>query len=205
MPKIKGFYFITDSGLSRKGIYHDVKEALKAGVKIVQYREKDKTSLEMYGQALKLRGICKNVSFIINDRLDIALAVDADGIHLGQSDLPYKTVRKIIGKNKIIGVTVHSLKEALIAQKEGADYLGVSPIFSTKTKKDAGIPKGIKLIREIKAEVKIPLVAIGGINLKNASLVVKAGADSLCVISAVLGGKDTKNEIIKFNNLIKSL
>jgi len=201
MFRIKGFYFITDSGLSRKGIFNDVKAALKAGVKIVQYREKNKSSHQMYREALKLRAICKNVTFIINDRLDIALAVGADGVHLGQSDLPYKTVRKIFGPDKIIGVTVHSLKEALIAQKEGADYLGVSPIFSTRTKDDAGIPGGIKLIQEVRPRVRIPIVAIGGVNLKNAPLVANAGADSLCAISAVLGSKNTGKEIRKFNNL----
>jgi thiamine-phosphate pyrophosphorylase len=195
---MKGFYFITDSGLSRKGIVSDVRNAIKAGVRVVQYRQKCKSSREMLIEAIRLRRICKNVTFLVNDRIDIALASGADGVHLGQDDLSLPVARKLLGKNKIIGVTVHSLKEAFFAQKQGADYLGVSPIFPTKTKSDAGKPVGIKELKEISKKVKIPIVALGGISLKNAGQAVRSGADSICAISAVLGKPDVYGEILKF-------
>ncbi|MCX5704826.1 MAG: thiamine phosphate synthase [Candidatus Omnitrophica bacterium] len=195
---MKGFYFITDSRLSRNGISSDVRNAVKAGVKVVQYREKNKSSREMFREAKVLRRICKNITFLVNDRIDITLACGADGVHLGQYDLSLPVVRKLLGGKKIIGVTVHNLKEALIAQKQGADYLGVSPIFSTGTKLDAGKPIGIDKLKEISKRVRIPIVALGGINLKNAKKVIKSGADSICAISAVLSKLDVYGEILKF-------
>ncbi|PIV11976.1 MAG: thiamine phosphate synthase [Candidatus Omnitrophica bacterium CG12_big_fil_rev_8_21_14_0_65_43_15] len=200
---IKGYYFITDSGISRKGNVSDVKNAVRAGVKVIQYRNKNIDSGVLYREALKLRKIVKKAVFLINDRADIALAVGADGVHIGQSDLPYEKARKILGKNKIIGVTAHNVKEAMAAERAGADYLGVSPVFATRTKKDAGFAAGIDIIKKIKKRVKIPVVAIGGINLSNAKSVVDAGADSLCAISAVVTRKDVKREIEKFQALFK--
>lgn len=200
---MKGYYFITDSSLSRAGNISDVKNALKAGVEIIQYRNKHASTKEMFEEALKLRKICKDATFLINDRVDIALAIGADGVHIGNDDMPYGVARKLLGKKKIIGVTVHSVKEAVEAQKMGADYLGVSPIFSTDTKKDAGIPVGVELIKEIKRFVSIPIIAIGGINLSNASGVIRAGADGLCAISAVVTKRDVKKEIQKFQELFK--
>jgi len=198
---VKGFYFVTDSKLSRNGIINDVKSAISAGVKIVQYREKTKPAREMYQEALVLRKLCRHITFIVNDRVDIALAAGADGVHLGQEDLSCSIARRILGKNKIIGVTTHNLQEATLAQKQGADYLGVSPIFATKTKLDAGPPKGIGLISRIKRDVPLPLVAIGGINLSNAPQAILAGADCLTAISAVLKCHNTVKEIIKFQEL----
>ncbi|OGS18676.1 MAG: thiamine-phosphate diphosphorylase [Elusimicrobia bacterium RIFOXYA2_FULL_40_6] len=201
---MKGYYFITDSVLSRAGNISDVKNAVAAGVKVVQYRNKSASTLVLYKEALTLRKICKNITFIINDRLDIALASDADGVHIGQDDMPYKVARKMLGDKKIIGVTVHNLKEALKAQKHGADYLGFSPVFSTKTKLDAGRPAGPKLLSEIKKKVSIPVVAIGGINLLNVQDVISAGADGLCAISAVVCSNDVKSQIKKFQKLFLS-
>ena len=203
--KISGYYFITDEKLSKAGNVSDVKNAVSAGVKIVQYRNKCGSTKEMYDEAVKLKKICckKNVIFIINDRMDIALALSSDGVHIGQDDMPYSVARKILGKNKIIGVTVHTLKQARNAEKSGADYLGVSPIFSTDTKSDAGKPCGISLIKKIKSHINrtIPIVAIGGINLSNAKEVISAGADGLCAISAVITKKNVKKEIKKFQKL----
>jgi len=193
-----GYYFITGSSLSRAGNYSDCKNALSAGVRVVQYRNKDCGTKEMYEEAFELRALCKNVTFLINDRLDIALAVGADGVHIGREDIPYNAARKILGKKKIIGITAHSVKEARQAQKLGADYIGVSPVFFTKTKKDAGKPAGLKLIKEIKKQVSIPVIAIGGINLSNAKEAIEAGADGLCAISAVVTKPDVKKEIEKF-------
>lgn len=202
---ISGYYFITDEKLSKAGNVSDVKNAVSAGVKIIQYRNKCGSTKEMYDEAVKLKKICrkKNVIFIINDRMDIAIASGADGVHIGQDDMPYSVVRKILGKNKIIGVTVHTLKQASDAEKSGADYLGVSPIFSTATKHDAGCPTGISLIKKIKSRLcgTIPVVAIGGINLSNAGEVIAAGADGLCAISAVITKKNIKKEIKKFQKL----
>ena len=197
-------YFITDSRLTKKTVLEDVESALKAGVKIVQYREKEKNTREMIEEAEKINRLCKknNALFIINDRVDIALAVDADGIHLGNDDMPYHTARKILGNKKIIGLTVHNAGEAVKAEKEGADYIGVSPIFKTQTKTDAGKPGGIKLIEEIKCKVKIPFVAIGGINKTNIKDVLKAGAKSAAIISAIVTKADVKKECKKFRDII---
>ena len=198
---MKGYYFITDAQLSRAGNLSDVKSAVAAGAAAVQYRCKDGTSAALYAEARALKEICGRRLFIINDRVDIALAVDAGGVHLGQDDLPLLVARTLLGPSKIIGVTVHSVEEARQAAAMGADYLGVSPVFATQTKPDAGRPAGLKLIREIRAAVKVPVVAIGGIKLANAREVVRAGADCVCAISAVVSGKDVVAEIGRFQAL----
>jgi thiamine-phosphate pyrophosphorylase len=202
---MKGYYFITDSCLSRAGNVSDVEQAVACGVGIIQYRNKNAETREMYDEALMLRDICQETIFLINDRIDIALAVDADGVHLGQSDMPYKSARKILGSDKIIGITVHNLTEALEAESLGADYLGVSPIFKTQTKLDAGKPAGIALIEEIRERVEIPLVAIGGIDHSNAPQVIKAGADGICAISCVVAREDAGLEIRKFQEMFTGL
>jgi len=198
---LRGYYFITDDKLSRAGNISDVKNAVACGVKIIQYRNKNASTKQAYEEALKLKRVCKGATFLINDRVDIALGVKADGVHLGSDDMPYNLARKLLGKKKVIGLTVHSVKDAIKAQKMGADYIGVSPIFATKTKGNAGKPAGVGLIKLIKKRVSIPIVAIGGINLANASEVIKAGADCICAISAVITKPDIKKEINKFQIL----
>lgn len=200
---MKGYYFITDTKLSRAGNERDVHSAVSCGVEVVQYRNKNAGTRQMYEEAVRLRQICQESSsiFLINDRVDIALATEADGVHLGQSDMPCLAARKLLGPEKIIGVTVHNLAEALQAESIGADYLGVSPIFQTATKPDAGKPAGIRLIEEIRAQVDIPLIAIGGINHCNAGDVVRAGADGLCAISCVVAKENVKEEILKFQEI----
>ncbi|HSA30734.1 MAG TPA: thiamine phosphate synthase [Candidatus Omnitrophota bacterium] len=197
---ISGYYFITDSTLGRGGA-NDVKQAIAAKVAAVQYRNKNFSSREMLMEALELRKLCRKTIFLINDRVDIALAVDADGVHLGQDDLPCRAARRLLGKNKIIGLTVHSVEEAIAAQEMGADYIGVSPIFATLTKADAGKSIGIKGLKKIREQVSIPIVAIGGINLSNALEVIQAGADAVCAISAVITKPDVCAEIKKFQAL----
>jgi len=207
MVKEIGYYFITDANLSKAGNINDVKNAVSAGVRVVQYRNKSGSTKELYEEALVLKKICKNKAiFLINDRVDIAVAVNSDGVHLGQDDMPYRVARKILGRKKIVGLTVHTLKEAKKAEEFGVNYLGVSPIFSTDTKKDAGKPAGISLIKKIKSRIsgKIPVVAIGGINLSNAGEVISAGADGLCAISAVVTKNHIKKEIEKFQKLFKN-
>ncbi len=200
---MKGYYFITDCKLSWAGNESDVLSAVSCGVKVVQYRNKNAETLQMYQEAVRLGEICRSSGsiFLINDRIDIALAAEADGVHLGQSDMPCPAARKLLGREKIIGVTVHNLAEALEAESVGADYLGVSPIFQTATKPDAGKPAGIRLIEEIRKEVDIPLIAIGGINHDNAREVVRAGADGLCAISCVVARENVSEEIAKFQAL----
>ncbi|RPJ07438.1 MAG: thiamine phosphate synthase [Spirochaetaceae bacterium] len=202
---MKGYYFITDSNLSLKGNEHDLKSALAENVKLLQYRAKDISSGKMYDEALLLNRICKNSGkkaiFIVNDRVDIAMAVDAGGVHLGQEDLPCGIVRKILGKGKIIGVTVHSVEEALEAQKEGADYIAASPVFPTQTKNDAGFACGTGFVSEMKKYITIPVIAIGGINLKNARQVIDAGADMICAISAVVASENTSQSIRCFQEM----
>jgi thiamine-phosphate pyrophosphorylase len=201
---VRGYYFITDSKLSRAGNFNDVTLAVACGVSVVQYRNKDAKTREMYEEAIRLREICRDTLFLINDRVDIALAVNADGVHLGQSDMPCGAARKLLGEEKIIGITVHNLAEAVEAESIGADYLGVSPIFQTATKPDAGKPAGITLIEEVRACVDIPLIAIGGIDHSNAIDVIRAGADGLCAISSVVAKEDVMAEIKKFQDSFRA-
>lgn len=191
-------YFITDSKLTKKDVVEDVKAAISAGVKIIQYREKDKSTRQMVKEAAIIKEMCDGKAiFLVNDRIDLALAVDADGVHLGQDDMPYAIARKLLG-DRIIGVTVHNISEAVDAENMGADYVGVSPIFDTSTKKDAGKGGGPKLIEDIKKKIDIPIVAIGGINLENIDNVINAGADSAAVISAIVTKEDVALECKKF-------
>ena len=156
---------------------------------------------EMYEEAVRLREICRNALFLINDRIDIAPGCRCRWCPPGTIGYALQCSQEDAGPEKIIGITVHNLAEALEAQRFGADYLGVSPIFQTATKPDAGKPAGIALIEKIRAHVDIPLIAIGGINLANAPEVIRAGADGLCAISAVVTKEDVGQEIRKFQEL----
>jgi thiamine-phosphate pyrophosphorylase len=200
--RLRGFYFITDSRLSRKSNLEDVKAAVKGGAKIVQYREKDKNLVEFLTEAFELKKICaeKKVLFLINDNVAACLLTQSDGVHLGQDDMPLQTARNILGKNKIIGITVHNVEEAIAAEKDGADYLGVSPIFQTNTKLDAGPAAGLQLIKDVKKKVKIPCAAIGGINESNIDLVIEAGANSISAISATVAKEDVEKTVKFFAN-----
>ncbi len=197
---MRGYYFITDPGLSAAGLKRDVEMAVACSVGIIQYRNKEAAIRTLYDEALLVKNICMGTStrLIINDRIDIALAVGADGVHIGQDDMPYHVARRLLGKDKIIGMTVHTLEEAKAAQALGADYLGVSPIFPTATKLDAGKPYGVEGLRAIRHACSTPIVAIGGIDLSNIRLVIEAGADMACAISAVVTKSDMTAEILKF-------
>ena len=167
-----------------------VRASLKAGVKIVQLRDKTKDITEFYKNALLIKGFTANKAlFIINDRADIARLSRSDGLHLGQRDLPLKAARQILGSNKIIGKSCHSLKQAIKAQEEGADYISIGPIFKTPTKPEYN-PVGLKLLKEARARLKIPVVAIGGINKDNIGLVKKSGAKIIAVVRAICQAKD---------------
>jgi thiamine-phosphate pyrophosphorylase len=197
---VRGYYFVTGGKLSRRGDVSDVRAAVAAGVKIVQYRDKGVSSAVMYEKARRLKRLCKGALFLVNDRIDIALAVNADGVHLGQDDVPIAVARRLLGKKKVIGVSVSTLAQASRAVRDGADYLGVGPIYATSTKTDAHRPVGTGLIRKIKAKFTIPVVVIGGISADNAPDVIAAGADALCAISAVVAQPDACRRIREFQD-----
>jgi thiamine-phosphate pyrophosphorylase len=186
-------YLVTDRGLSRgRPTAQIVAAAVAGGVTCVQLREKSCSTREFIAEALALQGFLKShgVPLIINDRVDIALAVGADGVHLGQSDMPLSTARAILGESKVIGISAESLRDAVAAENAGADYLGLSPIFATPTKTDAAAPLGLEGLRAIRREVRLPLVAIGGLNAGNAAAVIAGGADGLAVVSAIVAAAD---------------
>ena len=188
-------YLVTDRKLSRgRSTLDIVKAAVQGGVTCVQLREKECSTLEFIEEALAIKGYLntRGVPLIINDRLDVAQAVGADGIHLGQSDMPLGMAKKIAGDSMIIGISAESLEDAIEAEKGGADYLGVSPIYATPTKTDTAAPLGLKGLREIDKVVKIPLVGIGGLNISNAAEVIRNGADGVAVVSAIVAADDPK-------------
>ncbi|MBN2161163.1 MAG: thiamine phosphate synthase [Spirochaetes bacterium] len=197
---MRGYYFITDAALSVSGVMNDVAKAVTAGVEIIQYRNKTADTRTLYDEAGLIKEICAGTRsrLIINDRVDIALAVRADGVHIGQEDMPYGETRRLLGGSVVIGVTVHDVGEALEAEAMGADYIGVSPVYSTGTKQDAGEPCGTETLAAIRRACSIPVVAIGGIDLSNVERVIAAGADMVCAISAVVAKPDVAAEILKF-------
>lgn len=187
-------YLCTDRGLmSMETLEEAVEQAIQGGCTVVQLREKDCTSLEFYENAKKIKEITDRygVPLIINDRVDIALAVDADGVHVGQRDLPASVVRSIIGPEKIIGVSAGTLAEALQAEADGADYLGVGAMYATSTKEDADVTT-IEELKAIRRAVQIPIVVIGGINKNTLENFKGYGIDGLAVVSAVIAAKDIK-------------
>ncbi|MBI3805868.1 MAG: thiamine phosphate synthase [Nitrospirae bacterium] len=174
---------------ARKLLLEAVGQALSGGARLIQYRDKKSPRSEMYETAKQLRRITLEygATLIINDQIDLALAVGADGVHLGQEDLPLWVARKILGNEAIIGISTHTLDEAVSAEEEGADYIGFGPIFKTKTKSDIRTPVGVEAITAIKQKIRVPVYAIGGIERAHLSKLILAGADGVAVISAVAG------------------
>ncbi len=194
-------YLVTDrSFLKDKSIKEAVEEAIKGGVTLVQLREKEASSREFYKVALEIKEVTDKykIPLIIDDRIDIAQAVDAAGVHLGQSDLPLKKAREILGKDKIIGISVGNVSEAKEAENDGADYLGIGTIFFTGTKKDIKTPIGIEGLTEIVRSINIPSVAIGGIDQNNVKDVMSSGTNGVAVISAILGQKNIQRAAEEF-------
>lgn len=190
-------YLVTDSDLLKgRDFYKCIEEAMKAGVTMVQLREKEADGKEFLEKAIRLRELTKkyDVSFIINDRIDIAMLCDADGVHVGQSDIDTMSVRKLIGENKIIGVSVRNVEEAVKAKKDGADYLGIGAMFSTSTKLDA---KNVSFdtLNEIIKEVNMPFVLIGGINLDNVHNLKMFNPDGYALVSGILGATDISSRV----------
>ncbi len=186
-PSLKGLYALTDARLSGLSHVAAVKALLRGGIRIVQLRDKEMSSRRYYETACELKKLCDkyNALFIVNDRVDIAMAAGADGVHLGQDDMPLAYARKILGPEFILGVSTSSIEQAMAAQENGADYIGFGPIFRTTTK-DAGRSIGLQPLKDVRAKLKLPIAAIGGINPDNAYSVLEAGADMLAVVSSVL-------------------
>lgn len=188
-----GLYVVTDAGLSN-GLDHVevARRALRGGADVIQLRDKEMPARDLYQAALDIRELTrsKDATFIVNDRLDIAMAVEADGVHLGQSDLPIEAARLLVPPWFIIGVSATNLQEGLRAAEAGAHYIGLGPVFPTGSKSDAAPACGLATIAELRRRVNTPIVAIGGINPENAAEVMAAGADGIAVISAVVSQPD---------------
>mgnify|MGYP003434428057 FL=1 len=205
-------YLVTDRNcLQQQTLEQAVEQAILGGVTLVQLREKAIASKAFYERALRIKAICHhyNVPLLINDRVDIALAVEADGVHIGQSDLPCGVVRQLLGKDKIIGVSARTAQQAIQAQADGADYLGVGAMFATSTKQDAQTVT-IASLTQIRQAVTLPIVAIGGINhttlpaLQQALQAADTSIDGVAVVSAILGQQDVKLASEKPKEMIKT-
>jgi thiamine-phosphate pyrophosphorylase len=199
-------YLVTDRSLARgRTTLQIVSAAVDGGASVVQLREKECSTRDFIEQALAIKEFLKDraVPLIINDRVDVAQAVKADGVHLGQTDMPLGTAKKILGNSMIIGISAESLRDAIEAEKGGADYLGVSPIYATPTKTDTAPPLGLKGLREIRRAVKLPLVGIGGLTLENSTDVIRNGADGVAVVSAIVAADNPEAAAKALKNVIK--
>lgn len=187
-------YVVTDEDLSNGHSHAEIARlATIGGADVIQLRDKKMSSADLFAVALQIRDITKGKAlFIVNDRVDIALASKADGVHLGQNDLPVKAVRRIVPDDFIIGISISSVDEALKGARDGANYVAVSPVFSTGSKQDAGLGLGVSCITAVRKAVpaNIPVVGIGGLNSENILEVISAGLDGVCVISAVVSAPD---------------
>jgi thiamine-phosphate pyrophosphorylase len=200
-------YLITDRKLfnAQCSLYLAIEDALKAGVKVIQLREKDLGTRDLLNMAYIMRDLTKqyNARLFINDRADIALAVGADGVHLGQNNIPAHAVRKISGNKLLIGVSTHGIDEATEAEKDGADFITLGPIYRTPSKTKYGKPIGIKTLKEVRANVSIPIFAIGGIKLDKVKEVTETGAEGVALISAILTAENIKETTEEFMRLLK--
>lgn len=198
-------YLVTDENDNEEKFLKTIEDAINGGVSVVQIREKTKDTLDFYNLALKVKEITAkyNVPLIINDRVDVALAIDADGVHIGQSDMPCDVTRKLVGPNKIVGVSAATIDEAKKAEKDGANYIGTGAVFPTATKDDA--PKITKKdLKEIVESINIPVVAIGGITLDNASELTNTGIKGLSVVSAIMSSDNPRESAEKLLNIFNS-
>lgn len=205
---MRGIYLVTDRGLCRDRPLQDVVlQAVQGGVAYVQLREKDISTRLFVEEARAIKKMLKSykVPLMINDRIDVALACDADGVHIGQDDMPYETARRLLGPKAIIGLSVETWKDVEAAQELDVDYIGVSPVFATPTKTDTKEPWGLKGLRKIRAFSRRPLVAIGGISEANAREVTEAGADCLAVVSAVCSAADPAAAAARMKNIVDAV
>ncbi len=200
-----GLYCITGEAFSRGRINaHVVREMIAAGVKIIQYREKEKSGRDKYRECREIRKMTEDagVVFIVNDDVDIAVMAKADGVHIGQDDLPIEEVRKLVGGDMIIGLSTHAPEQAREALAKGADYIGVGPIFRTFTKSDVCEPVGLEYLDYVVAACSIPFVAIGGIKEHNIAEVAAHGARLICAVTEILEADDIRQTIIALRDRI---
>ncbi|MFD6439379.1 thiamine phosphate synthase [Peribacillus sp. NPDC060186] len=197
-------YLVTEESIAIEDLTKIIAEAVSGGVSIVQLREKNNSSLSFYKKASALKQLLNELSIplIINDRVDIALAVGADGVHIGQDDLPLSVIKQLVPENMIIGVSVSTLEEAIEAEQNGADYIGVGSIFPTKTKQDATLmPNGE--LEKICRSISIPAVAIGGITAENISSLSESGVSGTAVVSAIMNANSPQSAAEFLLNIIK--
>lgn len=198
-------YLVTDDKLCGERLLADIiLSAVQGGVSVVQLREKHITSREYVELGKKILELLRpfKIPLIINDRLDIALAIGADGVHLGQSDIHFNDARRIMGPNALIGTSVETIEQVFEAESWDVDYLAVSPIFSTQTKTDTSPPWGVEGLKKVRSVSKHPIVAIGGIHLNNIEDVLNAGADGIAVVSAILSSSAPKDAALKLREII---
>lgn len=200
-------YLVTDENISgNRTVIDIVKQAVEGGVTMVQLREKDLNTRLFIEKALALKKILNplNIPLIINDRIDIAIAIEADGVHVGQTDMPFHLVKKIVPAGMLIGLSVETMEQAEEAEALDIDYFGVSPVFSTPTKTNfKETPWGLKGLSKLKSFSKHPLVAIGGINKSNAAEILKAGADGIAVVSAICSSSHPKNAAKELSEIVR--
>ena len=202
-----GLYLVTDRDLCGQRPLEDViMRAIRGGVAYVQLREKELSTRQFVEEALRIKQLLEpyKIPLIINDRLDVVLACGADGVHIGQEDMPYATARSLLGSKAIIGLSVETWEDVEESQKLDVDYIGVSPVFATPTKTDTKGPWGLAGLAKIKAFSRHPIAAIGGIDESNAADVVKAGADCLAVVSAICAANDPEAAAHTLKNIIES-
>jgi thiamine-phosphate pyrophosphorylase len=206
MKKIGRFHVLTDTQLQDRFSHQELVElAITGGADTIQFRQKRGNTREMILAAREMQALCRKagVPFIVNDRLDVAMAAQADGVHLGQDDFPIPLAREILGEEVIIGGSAGTLEEARKCLREGADYIGFGPVFPTTSKDDAGPASGLALLEQVVREIPLPIIAIGGIGLHNARQVMEAGAYGIAVISAVCCQESPQEAASSFRCLLK--
>ncbi len=205
MPDLS-LYLVTDRGLSLgRSTVDIVRAAVAGGVTCVQLREKECSTRQFVAEARAVREVLAgtDIPLIINDRIDVALAVDADGVHLGQTDMLIADARRVVGRSMLIGISAECVEDAVRAEAQGADYVGISPVFSTPTKTDTAPALGLDGVAAIRAAVSLPLVGIGGIKPGNAAEVIRAGCDGVAVVSAIVSAPDPRKAATELKTIIR--
>jgi len=203
----EGLFGITGEDFSRGRTVDEVVNAMiKGGIRVIQYREKDRGLRVKLEECRRIRALSQEhgVLFIVNDHVDLAMLVDADGVHVGQDDLPVAQVRALVGEEMMIGVSTHSLSQARRAMADGADYIGVGPIYATRTKNDGCDPVGLAYLDNVVREIPLPFVAIGGIKVHNIEQVVRHGAKTVALVTEILGAEDIRATVSELTAILKN-
>jgi len=198
-------YLVTDPALHRgRGVAATCREALEAGVRFVQLRNKNASTRELLASAMELRSLCDEYSawFVVNDRIDVASACGAHGVHLGQDDMPAGIARKLLGPAAVIGVSVRTVSEAVEASVGGADYIAANLVFATETKEGLGEPLGLKMVKTLSEATTLPLIAIGGIKPENTAMVITAGCTGVAVVSGIMNAESPSYEVGRYLGIL---